>query len=162
MKKIYKSDFTLLDERLIICSTDSGLCSLSHDVPNIKGAEWITGKEAEQKNQEYVNEMLAYATGTVSDFNWTYDLTGTPFQLEVWDALRTIPYGATCTYSDIAEMIGRPRAVRAVGGAIGRNPVLISIPCHRVIGKNGKLTGFSSGLHLKRRLLDIEAVPYND
>jgi len=162
MKEIYKSAFTLLDEKLIICSTDSGLCSLSHHVPNIQGAEWITGKEADSKNQEYLNEMQAYAAGTVCDFNWTYDLTGTPFQLEVWDALQTIPYGTTCTYSDIAEMIGRPRAVRAVGGAIGRNPVLIAVPCHRVIGKNGKLTGFSSGLHLKRKLLDIETIPYND
>ncbi|WP_279434099.1 methylated-DNA--[protein]-cysteine S-methyltransferase [Macrococcus brunensis] len=162
MKQIYKSDFVLLDEKLIICSTDSGLCSFGHELPNINEVKWVTGEAADQQNQKYMDEMQAYAAGELPDFNWTYDLTGTSFQLEVWEALRTIPYGTTRTYSDVADMIGRAAAVRAVGGAIGRNPVLISIPCHRVIGKNGKLTGFSSGLHLKRRLLAIEAVPYND
>lgn len=162
MKKIYKSDFTLWNEKLVLCSTDQGVCSLSHTMPTIAEATWVTGEAADQKNHTCMEDLLAYAAGAKTAFNWSYDLTGTPFQLEVWNALQTIPYGTTRTYSDIADMIGRPQAVRAVGGAIGRNPVLISVPCHRVIGKNGKLTGFSSGLHLKRILLDIEAVPYND
>lgn len=81
---------------------------------------------------------------------------GTPFQTVVWDALRQIPYGQTTTYGKIAEQIGRPRAVRAVGGANGKNPISIIIPCHRVIGASGKLTGFAGGLDNKQRLLRFE------
>lgn len=81
---------------------------------------------------------------------------GTAFQRTVWNALATIPYGTTVTYSDIAHTIGRPTAVRAVAAAIGRNPLSIVVPCHRVIGANGSLTGFAGGLDAKRTLLTIE------
>ncbi|MCE5295034.1 MAG: MGMT family protein, partial [Chlamydiales bacterium] len=84
-------------------------------------------------------------------------VTGTPFQEDVWRALKEIPYGKTWTYKDIAEKIGRPKAVRAVGAAIGRNPISIIIPCHRVIATTGKLQGFAGGLDRKQTLLDIEA-----
>lgn len=83
-------------------------------------------------------------------------MQGTPFQHEVWDALLTIPFGETRTYKQIAEQIGRPKAVRAVGQALNRNPLPILFPCHRVIGSNGKLTGFAGGLSQKQRLLEIE------
>ncbi|TDL96598.1 methylated-DNA--[protein]-cysteine S-methyltransferase [Macrococcus carouselicus] len=162
MKTIYRSDFELLDERFVICASDSGICSFSHKAPEFKEAEWVIGEEADRHNSAYINDLTSYAVGTPKEFDWSYDLPGTSFQQAVWHALQTIPYGQTMTYSEIAEQIGRPKAVRAVGGAIGRNPVLITIPCHRVIGKNGRLTGFSSGLHLKRRLLDIEGIPYYD
>lgn len=82
---------------------------------------------------------------------------GTVFELAVWQALQKIPYGQTRCYSDIAAAIGRPTAVRAVGRAIGKNPILLFIPCHRVLGKDGSLTGFSAGLDLKRFLLKLEA-----
>lgn len=82
--------------------------------------------------------------------------SGTAFEQAVWHALREIPYGRTCCYADIAAAIGRPTATRAVGRAIGKNPILLFIPCHRVIGKNGSLTGFSAGLDLKRFLLELE------
>lgn len=81
---------------------------------------------------------------------------GTPFQQEVWRALRAIPFGETVSYADIARSIGRPRAVRAVGAANGRNPLAIIVPCHRVIGSNGTLTGYAGGLELKRWLLEHE------
>lgn len=81
---------------------------------------------------------------------------GTAFELAVWQALREIPYGKTCCYQQIAARVGNPRAVRAVGRAIGKNPILLFIPCHRVIGKDGRLTGFSAGLDLKRQLLALE------
>ncbi|WP_214828235.1 methylated-DNA--[protein]-cysteine S-methyltransferase [Exiguobacterium algae] len=84
------------------------------------------------------------------------EMNGTPFQQEVWDALLTIPYGETRTYKQIAEQIGRPKAVRAVGQALNRNPLPILFPCHRVIGSSGKLTGFAGGLSQKQRLLEIE------
>ncbi|MWC27107.1 methylated-DNA--[protein]-cysteine S-methyltransferase [Paenibacillus sp. MMS18-CY102] len=86
------------------------------------------------------------------------DLHGTPFQQAVWQALRELPYGCISTYSDIALRIGKPQAVRAVGTAIGANPVLMGVPCHRVIGKSGALTGFRGGLAMKRVLLELEGV----
>jgi methylated-DNA-[protein]-cysteine S-methyltransferase len=82
---------------------------------------------------------------------------GTEFQRRVWTALAAIPYGTTTTYAAIARSIGKPRAVRAVGTANGKNPLSIVVPCHRVIGKNGTLTGYAGGLESKRRLLEIES-----
>lgn len=84
------------------------------------------------------------------------EMNGTPFQQEVWDALLTIPYGETRTYKQIAEQIGRPKAVRAVGQALNRNPLPILFPCHRIIGSSGKLIGFAGGLSEKQRLLEFE------
>lgn len=83
---------------------------------------------------------------------------GTPFQRSIWQQLRPIPFGRTCSYGDIARAIDNPRAVRAVGGAVGRNPISIIVPCHRVIGSDGSLTGFSGGMHRKIALLELEGV----
>ncbi len=83
---------------------------------------------------------------------------GTPFQLAVWSALTRIPYGETRSYGDLAQAVDKPRAARAVGAAVGRNPIPILIPCHRVIGSTGSLTGFGGGLRVKRMLLAIEGV----
>lgn len=83
-------------------------------------------------------------------------MTGTPFQLKVWEALLNVPYGTTCSYGQLARTIGTPEAVRAVGAANGANPIPIVVPCHRVIGSNGKLTGYGGGLPLKKFLLDLE------
>jgi methylated-DNA-[protein]-cysteine S-methyltransferase len=82
---------------------------------------------------------------------------GTPFQREVWAALRAIPFGATASYAEVARRIGRPRAVRAVGAANARNPIAILVPCHRVIGADGSLTGYAGGLERKRALLSLES-----
>jgi len=81
---------------------------------------------------------------------------GTPFQRSVWDQLRKIPYGETCSYGDLADALGNPSASRAVGLANGKNPIGIIVPCHRVVGANGSLTGYGGGLDRKRRLLDFE------
>lgn len=91
-------------------------------------------------------------------FTIPIDVYGTAFQLAVWNTVREIPYGETHSYSEIAERIQKPNAVRAVGTAVGANPLLITIPCHRVIGKNGKLTGFRGGLAMKKELLKLEAL----
>jgi methylated-DNA-[protein]-cysteine S-methyltransferase len=88
--------------------------------------------------------------------------SGTPFQLQVWDALCTIPAGETLSYAGLAERIGRPSAVRAVGHANGANPVAVVVPCHRVIGTDGSLTGYGGSLPRKRWLLDLEGAPYRD
>ena len=86
-------------------------------------------------------------------------MEGTPFQKKVWNALQNIPYGETRTYKQIAEEIGNPKACRAVGMANNKNPMIIVVPCHRVIGANGKLVGYGGGLEMKRALLDLESKP---
>ena len=101
-------------------------------------------------------QLDEYFEGAREAFELPLSLVGTPFQLLVWNALKAIPYGTTASYGAIANTIGRPRAVRAVGRAIGCNPVPLIIPCHRVIGAGGKLTGFSGGLDRKRWLLKRE------
>jgi len=103
-------------------------------------------------------QLDEYFEGAREAFDLPLSLMGTPFQRLVWNALKAIPYGTTESYSAIANLIGRPRAVRAVGRAIGSNPIPLIIPCHRVIGAGGKLTGFSGGLDRKRWLLKRENV----
>lgn len=87
---------------------------------------------------------------------------GTPFQQEIWQKLRQIPYGEISSYAELAQLINNPKAVRAVGGAVGRNPISILIPCHRVLGKQRQLTGFGGGLPAKRYLLNLEHIAYVD
>ncbi len=104
-----------------------------------------------------MRQLDEYFAGERQDFSVNLKPAGTPFQLSVLEALQAIPYGRTATYRDIAEAIGRPSAVRAVGAANGRNPLPIVIPCHRVIGADGNLTGFGGGLAAKQYLLSLEA-----
>jgi O-6-methylguanine DNA methyltransferase len=103
-------------------------------------------------------QLTAYFQGTLRDFDIELDLRGTPFQVQVWNALRDVRYGETRTYSQVAAAIGRPEAVRAVGAANGANPVPIIVPCHRIIGSSGQLVGYGGGLDMKRRLLEREGV----
>jgi methylated-DNA-[protein]-cysteine S-methyltransferase len=102
-------------------------------------------------------QLAEYFAGRRTGFELPLAATGTPFQRAVWDALREIPYGRTWSYADVALHIGNPRAVRAVGAANGRNPLPIVVPCHRVVGANGTLTGYGGGLENKRILLDLES-----
>jgi O-6-methylguanine DNA methyltransferase len=105
---------------------------------------------------EAIRELTAYFQGELREFTIPLEMEGTEFQKRVWCALQTIPYGETCSYRDLAETIGASKAVRAVGAANGANPLAIIVPCHRVIGANGKLTGYGGGLPLKQRLLELE------
>jgi methylated-DNA-[protein]-cysteine S-methyltransferase len=105
---------------------------------------------------EMTRQLGAYFDGHLRTFSLPLAPVGTAFQTEVWRTLGTIPYGQTWTYTELAERIGRPAAVRAVGAANGRNPIPIIIPCHRVIGSSGKLVGFGGGLETKRALLGLE------
>lgn len=102
-------------------------------------------------------QLIAYFAGDLKEFDLPLAVHGTPFQQQVWAALRTIPYGETWTYRELAAAVGRPAAVRAVGLANGRNPVSVVVPCHRVIGADGSLTGYGGGLAAKAWLLDHEA-----
>jgi methylated-DNA-[protein]-cysteine S-methyltransferase len=103
-----------------------------------------------------IEQLRAYFAGGLREFDLPLAPGGTPFQLEVWQELQKIPYGRTLSYSELAAKIGRPTAVRAVGAANGRNPIPIIIPCHRVVGAEGSLTGFGGGLEAKRTLLSLE------
>ena len=105
---------------------------------------------------EAARQLRAYFAGELRRFRLPLDLQGTPFQLRVWRELERIPYGETRSYRQIAEAVGAPRAVRAVGAANGANPIPIVVPCHRVIGAGGKLVGYGGGLPLKKRLLELE------
>jgi len=102
-------------------------------------------------------QLEAYFDGRLTDFDLPLAPQGSPFQREVWEALLEIPFGRTAGYGEIAARLGRPSAARAVGAANGRNPIAIVIPCHRVIGSAGSLTGYGGGLERKRWLLDLEA-----
>ncbi len=101
-------------------------------------------------------QLEAYFARELEDFDLPLAPQGTPFQRATWQKLREIPYGATITYGDLARKVGRPKASRAVGAANGRNPLPIVIPCHRVIGSDGSLTGFGGGIKIKRQLLELE------
>ncbi len=117
-------------------------------------ADWIFN---EKPFAEVSRQLLEYFAGERRDFDLKLDLEGTEFQLSVLRELQQIPYGTTTSYADIAKRIGRPKAVRAVGAANGRNPIPIIVPCHRVIGSHGDLTGFGGGLDTKEALLRLEA-----
>jgi len=115
------------------------------------------GTKTAAVNQDLARqEIEEYLNGDRKSFSSPLDMQGTPFQIEVWNELLNIPYGETRSYGEIAAAVGRPRAARAVGTAIGANPLPIIVPCHRVIGKNGSLVGFGGGLRLKERLLLLE------
>lgn len=107
-------------------------------------------------------QLEEYFAGQRRHFDLPLGADGTAFQQAVWSSLQAIPYGELRSYRDIAETLGKPKAVRAVGAANGRNPLPIVVPCHRVVGSNGKLTGFAGGLDCKRRLLALEGVEVGD
>lgn len=109
-----------------------------------------------------IKELEEYFKGQRKDFDLPLEPCGSEFQWSVWKELLKIPYGEKRSYSDIAREAGTPKGARAVGHSIGQNPILIIIPCHRVLGKDGSLTGFSAGLKLKRFLLDLEGVEYRE
>ncbi|MBM4204732.1 MAG: methylated-DNA--[protein]-cysteine S-methyltransferase [Gammaproteobacteria bacterium] len=115
--------------------------------------QWVRDDDAFKDVQQ---QLLEYFAGERREFTVELDVQGTSFQKRVLEALRGIPYGETRSYKQVAERIGTPLAVRAVGAANGSNPIPLIIPCHRVIGSNGKLTGFGGGLPVKKYLLDLE------
>ena len=107
--------------------------------------------------REAADQLRAYFAGELTEFDLPIAAGGAPFQQRVWAELRKVPYGSTISYGELARRIGNPKAARAVGSANGDNPVSIIIPCHRVIGSNGKLTGYGGGIERKKFLLEFEA-----
>ena len=116
-----------------------------------------TNENPDKLTQMAVNELSQYFDGTLNRFSFPIEPAGTDFQKRVWKILTEIPYGETVSYGDIADKLGGKRYSRAVGGAVNKNPVLIAVPCHRVVGADGSLTGFAYGITVKKHLLDIEA-----
>ncbi|MBC2155209.1 methylated-DNA--[protein]-cysteine S-methyltransferase [Listeria innocua] len=151
MEKFYDDSIRFAGEKIYFTATEKGLFYVGKNKENLQSAT-----HDPEKMRKYKAELLAYLNGESINFTFPIDLSGTALQLEVFEALKTIPYGETRTYTEIAEQINRPKAVRAVGTAIGKNPLLVIIPCHRVIGKSGKLTGYSGGIPMKQALLTLE------
>lgn len=147
-----------------VASTQVGLCKISLGGEK-SGAflSWLTKNVAPAEPREEpetmafaVSQLREYFSGSRRVFDLPLDVRGTAFQRAVWSQVVRIPYGATATYGDIAQLVGKPRASQAVGGAVGANPLPIVIPCHRVIGAGGALTGFGGGLQAKETLLRLE------
>lgn len=150
--------------RIPLAATPQGLCYAGADGESFEDlADWIRNaypeaalERSDAVMEPYVRELHEYFDGVRQTFTVPLDVKGTAFQLAVWKAIADIPYGETVSYSDVALAIGKPKAVRAVGGALGSNPVVIIIPCHRIIGKQGQLVGYTGGLDMKMRLLELE------
>ncbi|AXU95925.1 MAG TPA: methylated-DNA--[protein]-cysteine S-methyltransferase [Erwinia persicina] len=143
---------------LKLVATERGLAAVMWENDDPKRVRFLPQQEDVHHRTllEAEKQLREYFTGERQQFDLTLDFIGTEFQRRVWAALVTIPFGETRSYSEIARQVGSPAAVRAVGAANGRNPVSIIAPCHRVIGANGKLTGFAGGLETKAFLLRLE------
>lgn len=124
-------------------------------IPEINRERWVHDGGA-RPLEEALSQLAAYFEGALTEFDLPLSMEGTSFQRLVWETLKEIPYGTTTSYGELARRVGNPNGSRAVGLANGRNPISIIVPCHRVIGSNGKLTGYGGGLPRKAALLDFE------
>jgi methylated-DNA-[protein]-cysteine S-methyltransferase len=144
--------------RLLLAATDQGLRGIYFEEHrHFKGIQDWQHDAAHAVLQQTVQQLQEFFAATRTEFDLPLDLQGTPFQQAVWQQLMAIPFGVTISYGQHAQRIGRPKAARAVGAAIGRNPVSIVVPCHRVLGGNGAHTGYAGGLERKCALLAFEA-----
>ena len=138
-----------------------GLCFSDNRASFLKkNAQMIFNEEKSTLIKEAIKQLEEYFRNKRTQFNLPLEAQGTPFQKKAWNALQKIPYGKTISYGDQARKIRSEKSVRAVGTANGKNPIAIIIPCHRVIGSNGTLTGYAGGLSLKSKLLEIEGLKF--
>ncbi|WP_369211793.1 methylated-DNA--[protein]-cysteine S-methyltransferase [Streptomyces flavofungini] len=144
-------------EALTLVATDGVLSGLYMTDQRHRPAQETFGARDERPFGEAIRQLEAYFREELREFDLEFRLHGTPFQRTVWDELLRIPYGETRTYGELAEVLGRPGASRAVGLANGKNPISVIVPCHRVVGANGSLTGYGGGLDRKQRLLAFES-----
>jgi methylated-DNA-[protein]-cysteine S-methyltransferase len=151
-----------VEEVTRIVSSPVGAVELVASVAGLARVSFVDGGISHENLMSNVHldaaerQLGEYFAGKRRSFDLVLAPRGTPFQMAAWEVLRTIPFGSTMTYGEQAAAMGNPRAVRAVGGANGRNPLAIVVPCHRVIGANGQLTGYANGVERKRWLLDFE------
>jgi len=151
-------------EPLLLAASEAGLRLIEFHSPRHPMARLPDWKEGSNAILDATRAQLGeYFSGSRKDFDLPLALQGTAFQQDVWRTLATIPYGETISYAQLARRVGKPTAMRAVGAANGRNPLPIVLPCHRVIGADGSLTGFGGGLPTKQFLLELEgALPQGD
>ncbi len=145
---------------LTLVAEDDRLTGLYMDAQRYRPGDEVVGPPGDPKAEPFASaadQLAAYFAGQLTEFDLPLAATGTQFQRTVWAALQQIPFGETWSYGQLASKIGNPAAVRAVGLANGRNPIAVVVPCHRVIGSDGSLTGYGGGLERKRFLLDLEA-----
>lgn len=169
MSVIYKVEFETPMGRIIACSTDKGICSLEFYNPEkYDKQQSLLKKQLATKDVRDIEnghltilkkELSEYFNGKRENFTVALDLVGTDFQKQVWGELLKIPYGNTISYMEQSKRLGNEKAVRAVANANGRNKISIVVPCHRVIGSDGSLTGYASGLDNKKFLLNLEDIP---
>ena len=149
---------------LLLAADNDGLLLIEFGTPRhpvARGNDWLEGSNGVLEQTRV--QLTEYFEGTRRDFDLPLSPRGTAFQRDVWHALQAIPYGETISYAELARRLGKPSAMRAVGAANGRNPLPIVVPCHRVIGADGSLTGFGGGLPTKQYLLTLEgALPASD
>ncbi len=150
-------------KRAIYCIPNVGMCHIDYIGEVVVGLQlspvWDSVSDCERTpfSDSVFSQVLEYFTGERKEFDVEIDIDRmTPFQQKILRELQAIPYGEVRTYKQLAEAIGNPKAARAVGGACNRNPIHLIIPCHRIIGANGALTGYAAGLEIKRQLLDLE------
>ncbi|MDP2574218.1 methylated-DNA--[protein]-cysteine S-methyltransferase [Vibrio penaeicida] len=161
MKNLSENVYTILSSKLgdvTIQANDDGLLGIWFETYTTKPQE--LGREDRKHNvlAEACKQLTEYFDGGRKTFDVPLAAKGTDFQKQVWQALTQIPFGETWSYQDLANTIGNPKAVRAVGLANGKNPISVIVPCHRVIGKSGKLTGYAGGLERKEALLKLEGI----
>ena len=150
--------------KLLVASSEKGLVRImfSHE-GKVDSVSLLKKEHPEEtlvedrgKNLLVIKQLEEYFNGSRTVFSLPLDIRGTEFQKSVWDALKKVPYGETRSYGEIARSIGKPKAARAVGNANRKNPIPIVIPCHRIIGSDGSMTGFGGGIPLKKKLLELE------
>jgi len=141
---------------LTLVATDGVLSGLYMNEQRHRPLEETFGLRDDTQSAEAIEQLKAYFTGELREFDVPLAMAGTEFQRRVWTELQRIPYGETTTYGELAERLGQPTASRAVGLANGKNPISIIVPCHRVVGASGSLTGYGGGLPRKRYLLSFE------
>lgn len=162
--KVYCTSFDSRIGRIYVASTEDGVCKIS--VPKESRKDffgWLkenfdpeTVSDNRARNKDVIDQLTRFFNGKLAKFTCPIDLIGTPFQIRVWNEVSKIPYGSTITYKHLAKRVGVPKATQAVGRANGANPLPIIIPCHRVLGSNGALVGYSCGVKTKEFLLRLE------
>lgn len=162
--KVFCTSFESRIGRIYVASTENGVCKISVPKESRKDFfEWLKSHfrsemviDNRARNRDVIDQLTRYFNGKLAKFNCPIDLIGTPFQVRVWEELERIPYGTTISYKQLAKRVGSRQAFQAVGRANGANPLPIIIPCHRVLGSNGALVGYSCGVKTKEFLLRLE------
>jgi len=162
--KVYCTSFDSRIGHIYVASTEKGACKVSVPRETRKDFfQWLEYQfdldavvDNKSRNRDTIDQLVRYFNGRLARFTCPVDLIGTPFQIRVWKELARIPYGTTITYGHLAKRVGVPKGFQAVGRAVGANPLPIIIPCHRVVGSDGSLVGYSAGVKTKEFLLRLE------